>query len=344
MAKSWYAISNKDSEDGKAEVFIYDEIGGWGVWASEFIKEIKQLGDFDLRINSPGGDVFEGYAIANAIKSHKGNVTVKVEGMAASIASIVALAGDKLEMSENAFFMIHNAWTFVVGNAKELRKAADDMEKISQPLVSTYVKAFNVEESEVIRMMDEETWLGVEDMQELGVKVSVTESLKVAAKANKINIPTKVLNIITMENNEENKDGLFDRFMNKLGDVKQLKAELATKVEEATTQTAELADVKASLEESEAKTVAAEAEVTTVKASEHATDEELSTVQASLEAVIAELEALKAEAADEETVVDGDGDGVQAIAKKAAPVVAKRSLKNIMAKHAEKKRLLINKK
>ena len=114
--------------------YIYDEIGGWGVTASDFIAELKQIKgkDFDLHINSPGGSVMEGNAIYNALVMHSGQITGHVDGLAASMASLIVMACDIISMPANAFLMIHNPWVQVAGDAKELEKRAELLSKIKR--------------------------------------------------------------------------------------------------------------------------------------------------------------------------------------------------------------------
>lgn len=329
---TWYSIENKADNP---EVFIFDEIGGFGVTAQSFISEINGLGDFTLRLNSGGGSVFDGNAISNAIKSHKGNVTIRVEGIAASIASIIALSGTVLEMAENSFIMIHNATAGIQGDASEMRKMADTVDKISEGLINTYVGSFNIDREAIIAMMNEETWLSPADLQNLGVDVVITNALKVAAKADKFNIPTKVSNIITMENNDE-KVGVLDKVLNHIGNTKELKAELATSITNLTESVKEVADLKASLEEAEVKNTEATEEVAKFKNLSEEETAKIAELQSTLEGVVAELEALKGEPAEEST--EADASDVQNVASPVVKVQAKRSLKNIMAIHAEKKR------
>jgi ATP-dependent protease ClpP protease subunit len=136
---NWYAMEiAKDSEGNatsSAEISIYDEIGGWGVTANDFIASLESLGEvsnIDLRISSPGGSIIEGNVIYNAIKRHPANVTVYIDGMAASMASVIAMAGDEIVMAENALLMIHNPWTVSIGDSEQLRKDADLMDKMKR--------------------------------------------------------------------------------------------------------------------------------------------------------------------------------------------------------------------
>src|SRR5262245_51278548 len=114
--KTWYSIQAKKA--GSAEIVIFDEIGVWGITAKAFYDELKALGDIReimLRVNSPGGDVFDGLAIYNMLKSHKARVNVTIDGIAASIASIIAMAGDHITMPGNTFMFVHDPLAIVIG-------------------------------------------------------------------------------------------------------------------------------------------------------------------------------------------------------------------------------------
>jgi ATP-dependent Clp protease protease subunit len=128
--------------DGEAEVLMYDEIGFWGIQAKPFIQELQALDaeTIHLRINSPGGSVFDGIAIANALRQLDATVITHVDALAASIASVIALAGDEVRMADNAFLMIHEAWTISIGNATQLRTDADLLDKIGGSIIDAYVK------------------------------------------------------------------------------------------------------------------------------------------------------------------------------------------------------------
>ena len=110
--KNWYEIKAQAKSDQPIEVLIYDEIGGWGITAAQFVRDVKALGNgpINVRINSPGGSVFDGLAIYHYLSS-RSDVTVTVDGIAASIASIIAMAGAKRVMPASAYLMIHNPWT-----------------------------------------------------------------------------------------------------------------------------------------------------------------------------------------------------------------------------------------
>ncbi len=187
--KSWYRIVAKDDGDdgGHAEILIYDEIGrdcwGEGIAAEDLVKELAALDvkTIDVRINSHGGQVFEGLAIFNALDRHPATVTTHVDGMAASIASIVALAGEEVRIAENAFMMIHNPWGIEIGDANAMRKMAEILDTLGGSLVDTYVAKTGKSEKAIRDMMDEETWFNSEEALEVGLVDEVVEAMAVAA-------------------------------------------------------------------------------------------------------------------------------------------------------------------
>ena len=182
MNEKWYNIQNKAGET--ADIYIFDEIGTYGVTAQDFISEIKGLKDMpiNLRINSLGGDVFDGMAMYNVIKRREAKTTVYIEGIAASIATIIALGADEVIMAENSLFMIHNAWGGTSGEAKDMRKTAETLDKITSELTDIYVKKTGLSFEALAEMMDEETWLNAEEAFALGFIDTISDSIKVAAK------------------------------------------------------------------------------------------------------------------------------------------------------------------
>ena len=183
MKKNWYNISGKAS-DGIADIYIFDEIGAYGLNAQSFIDEIKPFKNsaLNIHINCVGGDVFDGMAIYNVIKKRTARTTVYIEGIAASMGSVIALAADTVVMAENSLFMIHNAWGGAMGEAKEMKKTAKLLDKISGEIADIYVKKTNLPYSKVEEMMDEETWLNADEAYELGFIDSISDAIKVAAK------------------------------------------------------------------------------------------------------------------------------------------------------------------
>jgi len=182
MTEKWYNIQNKAGKP--ADVYIFDEIGTYGITAQEFITDIKDLKDtpINLRINSLGGDVFDGMAMYNVIKRREAKTTVYIEGIAASIATIISLGADEVVMAENSLFMIHNAWGGTMGEAKDMRKTADTLEKITGELTDIYRKKTGLSYDALAEMMDEETWLNANEAFEMGFIDTISDSIKVAAK------------------------------------------------------------------------------------------------------------------------------------------------------------------
>lgn len=185
--QNWYRFKNLD--DGKVEIFIYDVIVDYK-WdedettAKGFIDDLKEVGSktpIDLHINSPGGSVFAGLAIYNAIKRHQGNVIVYIDGLAASIASVVAMAGDTVIMPENALLMIHDPYTFAMGSAEELRKAAESLDKAKSGLISAYRHKTDLADDEISELMSAETWMTAEEAINQGFADQYEEALPMAA-------------------------------------------------------------------------------------------------------------------------------------------------------------------
>lgn len=181
-ANSWYSIKAKGT--GHAEILIYEEIGGWGISAQRFARDLKALGDIsriDLRIHSPGGDVFEGMAIYNLLDSHPATVDVYIDGLAASMASVIAMAGDTIYMPENAMMMVHKPWGIQGGDADEMRRYADLLDKVEDNLVSAYVKKTGKTADEIKALLKEETWMGGREAVAADFADKTTESLTAAA-------------------------------------------------------------------------------------------------------------------------------------------------------------------
>ena len=176
----WFDIKNKANSE-TADIYIYSEVGGFDVNAKSFINELKSLKDknIDVHINSLGGSVFDGLAIYNALKTHTKKVTTKVEGICASIASVIAMAGDQIEMAENSLFMIHNPFAMSGGDANELRKTADILDKIRNEIADIYASKSKHDAQHYINLMDVESWFNSTETLELGLANTITQSLKI---------------------------------------------------------------------------------------------------------------------------------------------------------------------
>lgn len=186
--KDWYSIqAKKQGDETIAEVRIYDEIGFWGVTAKTFVEQLDTAAAGASRIlvsiNSPGGSVFDAFAIYNALRRHDLPVTTRVDGVAASAASLIFMAGDERVMPENAMLMIHNMWIVVAGTADELRNTADMMDKARSGAVAAYGRS-GQSEDEIIRMLDETTWMDALEAQSLGFSTMMEEPVRIAASAN----------------------------------------------------------------------------------------------------------------------------------------------------------------
>jgi len=183
----WYKITNKAD---KAEIWIYEMIGEdfWsdsGVTAKGFQKDLAKItaSGIDLHINSPGGEVFDGITIYNLIKNHPAKVTTYIDGVAASIASVIALAGDEVLMAENALMMIHNPYGMAAGDSKEMRKMADVLDVVGGSIAKAYISKTDKTEDEIQALMDAETWMTADEAIELGFVDEVTEKMDMAASA-----------------------------------------------------------------------------------------------------------------------------------------------------------------
>jgi ATP-dependent Clp protease protease subunit len=179
---SWYAIRARGTG---AEVAIYDEIGAYGVSAKRFLAELGALSDgtpVDLRLNSPGGSVFDAVAIHNAIKRHEGPVTVWIDGIAASAASYIAMAGDEIVMPENAFLMIHDPAGLVMGTAEDMRAMAEALDKVKGSLVAGYAAKSGRTPDEVAALMAAETWFDAADAVAQGFADRIAEPVRMAAR------------------------------------------------------------------------------------------------------------------------------------------------------------------
>src|SRR5207249_3249224 len=123
------------------DIAIMEDIGGFGITAKQFREDLQHLGESEslhVHLNSDGGDIIQGLEIYNTLLEHKGNVRVSVGALAASIASVIAMAGDQISIADNGFLMIHDPWTALIGDSDELRKAADTMDKMKASIVKAY--------------------------------------------------------------------------------------------------------------------------------------------------------------------------------------------------------------
>ncbi|WP_419900640.1 head maturation protease, ClpP-related [Roseomonas sp. USHLN139] len=160
--------------DQPAEILLYDEIGYWGVTASDFTAALASVGDqpVRVRINSPGGDVFDGLAMYNALLAHKPGVETVVDGLAASMASVIALAG-KLTMQSASMYMIHKAWTITGGNEHDLAQVGGVLAKIDGQLAAVYAARTGKPVDEIVGAMAAETWYTADEAKAAGFAETV---------------------------------------------------------------------------------------------------------------------------------------------------------------------------
>lgn len=190
MADKKFSISMAKGDDTKAEILIYAEIGasfwGDGVSAKSFSDELdalaKTVKEITVRVNSPGGDVFDGITIYNRLKQHKAKIIVKVDGMAASIASIIMLAGDEIIMGEGAMMMVHKPWTGVWGNSDDLDHTSNVLLQLEEQMLGIYQRRSSLSREELSMMLKDETWISAEDAMKYGFADKIEgEAIPVAA-------------------------------------------------------------------------------------------------------------------------------------------------------------------
>ena len=169
--------------DGEIVSQKWDDSDTTGASFRDDLKGLGNVKTINLHINSPGGSVFEGISIYNQLKQNKATVNVYVDGLAASIASVIAMSGDTIFMPENSMMMIHNPWTIAMGNAKEFRKQADDLDRVGEQSVKTYLAKSNgkIDEDKLRQLMDDETWLSADEAVNYGLADKILENNQAVA-------------------------------------------------------------------------------------------------------------------------------------------------------------------
>lgn len=200
--KKFYNFEN--NSNNTANLYIYGTITSWrwdeeDVSAQSFKSDLEALGDIDtlnVHINSNGGEVFQGIAIYNLLKQHKATINVYIDGVAASIASVIAMAGDKIYIPQTAVMMIHNCSTYAKGNSKYLRKTADDMDKIMEALKASYMSRVKISKDKLQELLDEESYLTADECIEMGFADEIIEdieqNIETAASTNIYNLVMKL--------------------------------------------------------------------------------------------------------------------------------------------------------
>lgn len=344
MNKFWEIKNFIQNES--ADIYIYNEISSWEgeevTSAQSFRKDLEALGNvkkINVMINSPGGSVGDGLTIASLLQRHTAYVTAYVDGMACSIASVIACAADKLVMGRSSLLMVHNALTFTYGNSKDLRKQADDLDAVTASLRQMYLmKAGDkLTEEKIKELMDNESWLSAKECIELGLCDEILETNKMVAKLpSKFkgmynNIPKELLNQMN-EVNEMNK-------------VENKETEVVETVEATETVVEVTEEVVKEKTEETVEPIAEETETTEETAPE-TNEEVVDEKESKIEELEKTIEDLKNEKIELETKLNEANEKVIALNDKVAelqPIVDKYNDK--MAKEEEEKNAqLVNEK
>ncbi|TFY92792.1 Clp protease ClpP [Pseudomonas kairouanensis] len=185
--KSWYTFqASGEAEQRSIEIFVYGEIGAWGVTANQFVQDLRAMDDgvspVIAAFNSIGGELFDGLAIHNALSRLGERCTGRIDALAASAASVAVCGAHRVVIAANAMLMIHNPWTYAAGDADDLRKVADALDQTLEAIIAAYKsKAPDIDEAELRRMVDAETWLTANEAVTLGLADEVGDGLKVKA-------------------------------------------------------------------------------------------------------------------------------------------------------------------
>lgn len=233
----WYRIQNFVDQPDTAAIYIYDEIGYWGTSAQDFVRDLQQLkvANLDVHINSPGGDVFDGVAIYNALRTHQATVTVHIDALAASAASFIAMAGNKVIIARNAQMMIHDASGVAIGDAAIMREMAELLDKCSDNIADIYtqkaggtVKAwrsamttetwYSADEALTAGLVDEIDGADAPQMEPVAPAAAANWDLTVFAYAGRANAPAPMLPTATAQDtapateddDEDEQEGVAD--------------------------------------------------------------------------------------------------------------------------------------
>ena len=312
---SWYAIQTSDNSSAleDVEISIYDEIGFGGVTAKDFMGEVKKFKGqhIHLRINSVGGSVIEGAAIYNALRRHKGGLTVHVDGLAASMASVIAMAGEEVYIADNAMLMIHNPWSMTMGDADDLRKEADVLDKLKNTLVNAYARKTGMKPSDIAAMMDEETWLNATQSVAMGFADEIEDGIEAAASISPATARQR-----------------FDNFSNSMRKTKTIKAEEAAAEVVAPVEAPVIDEVAVDNSEEvmtaelQAKVDALQADLDAKNAAEAAQVQASEDVAKEIEALKAEVDRLTAESAGKDDEIAALAAASKSAGEQAAAIVA----------------------
>lgn len=224
MSRRFWEIVNYKSQG--PELKIYGPIASERSWfdngdpvtANEFAKDLEELGgkDVTVRINSGGGDIFAAHAIHNQLRAYTGNVTVVIDGLCASAATVVAMGGNRILMPVNALFMIHNpaAGLGDYYSAQELHKVINELENVKQSIIATYKKRCKLSEAEIVRMMDEETWMGAQECLAKGFIDAIDGEVSAVRNGNKL-----IVNSVDVDVDKYKNLGKFTNYLTEVNNV-----------------------------------------------------------------------------------------------------------------------------
>lgn len=210
--KNWFSIKAQANDDSTAEISIHDAIGAWNVNAQSFLAGLKNISakNITLTMNSPGGSVIDGIAIYNGLRNHAdktgATITVKVLGIVASIASIIAMAGDKIKMPKNTFMMVHSPSAALYANANEMRDMADLLDKFESSLIQTYVARTGKTAEEIKALLDAETLMTADEAVAMGFADEVTDALVIEASFDLDNLPDNITSVFKASQTENGDD------------------------------------------------------------------------------------------------------------------------------------------
>ncbi|MED7670291.1 Clp protease ClpP [Pseudomonas moraviensis subsp. stanleyae] len=185
--KTWYALqASGEAAERVIEVFVYGEIGAWGITANQFVQDLRAMDDGVSEViaafNSIGGDLFDGLAMHNVLSRLGERCTGRIDALAASAASVAVCGAHKVVIAANAMLMIHNPWTYAAGDAEDFRKVADVLDQTMEAIIAAYkAKAPNIDEVELRRLVAAETWLTANEAVALGLADEVGDGIKVKA-------------------------------------------------------------------------------------------------------------------------------------------------------------------
>lgn len=186
-AKSWYFLrASGEAEQNTIEVYVYGEIGGWGITANQFVQDLRAMDDgvspIVVAFNSGGGDLFDGLAMHNALSRLGERCTGRVDALAASAASVAVCGAHRVVIAANAMLMIHNPWTYTSGDADDFRRVADVLDQTFEAIIAAYkAKAPDVDDAELRRLVNAETWLTATEAVELGLADEIGDGIEVKA-------------------------------------------------------------------------------------------------------------------------------------------------------------------